>query len=153
MPQYPELLEVLQDFHTRTRNFCEFCRTFIPVPETSVSCVRPVPQYQGYGYSFFFVPARNFCEFCTTAPKYPELLSSVTLPCPYPKLLEVPKTSTPLRSYPESTNPTEHNLGLFSQGVNEAQNIREYQCVVHTYIICIRTHNICISVLLRAYGV
>ena len=35
VPEYPELLEVLQDFHTRTRNFWKFCTTFIPVPRTS----------------------------------------------------------------------------------------------------------------------
>ena len=61
--QYPELLEGLvpEDFHARTQNFCELCRTFIPVPGTSVSSVRPVPQYRGTGTAFF-VPARNFCE-------------------------------------------------------------------------------------------
>ena len=48
VPQYPELLEVLQDFHARTRNLCELCTTFMPVPGTSVSFVRPVPQCPGY---------------------------------------------------------------------------------------------------------
>ena len=51
---YPELLEILKDFHTRTRNFWKFCKTFIPVPGTSVSSARPVPQYPGYGYIMFF---------------------------------------------------------------------------------------------------
>ena len=32
VPQYPELLWVLQHFHTRTRNFCKFCKTPIPLP-------------------------------------------------------------------------------------------------------------------------
>ena len=36
---YPELLRVLQDIHTRTRNFCEVCTIFIPVPGTRVSTV------------------------------------------------------------------------------------------------------------------
>ena len=53
VPQYPGLLEVLEDFHTRTRNFCEFCMTFITASRTCVSSVRPVPQYPGYGYSIF----------------------------------------------------------------------------------------------------
>ena len=109
VPQYPEHLEVLQDFHARTRNFCELCRTFIPVPGTSVSSVRPAPQYPGYGYSIFLYPpgtsvssvrpchnTQNFCEFCNTSMPVPETsASSVRLPY----------------LYPESTNPTEHNLG------------------------------------------
>ena len=92
---YPELLEVLYDIHTCTRNFWKFCTpvatihgvrvqhvlyplgtflsslrlchntrnvwkfcktfctTFIPVPGTSGSSVRPWPQYPRYGYSMF----------------------------------------------------------------------------------------------------
>ena len=56
-----------------TKNFCKFYRTFISVPGTSVSSVRPCHKYPGYGYSIF-IPARNFCEFCTPVPQYPELL-------------------------------------------------------------------------------
>ena len=36
---YPELLEILYDIHTCTRNFWKFCM--------------PAPQYPGYGYSMF----------------------------------------------------------------------------------------------------
>ena len=58
-PRYTaaEAVVVHDDFYvgktTRTRNFCEFCGTFIPVPRTYVSSVRPVPQYPGYGYNIF----------------------------------------------------------------------------------------------------
>ena len=40
MPQYLELLEVVQDFRTRTRKFWKFCKNPIPLPGTSVSSVR-----------------------------------------------------------------------------------------------------------------
>ena len=45
-----------------TKNFCEFCRTFIPVPGTSVSSVRPCHN------------TRNFWKFCKTFIPVPELL-------------------------------------------------------------------------------
>ena len=45
VPQYPELLLVMYDIHTRTRNFCELCT--------------PVPQYP------------NFREFCTASTPVP----------------------------------------------------------------------------------
>ena len=70
-----------------TRNFCKFCKTFIPVPGTPVSSVGysyPYPELlrvlytpchntRGTGAALF-VHARNFCEFCTRVPQYPELL-------------------------------------------------------------------------------
>ena len=66
-----------------TKNFWKFCRTFTPVPRISGSSVRPCHN------------TRNFCEFCNTSIPVPEISgSSVRPPCPYP----------------ESTNPTEHNL-------------------------------------------
>ena len=34
---------------TRTRNFCKFCKTFVPVPETSLSSVRPWHNARGTG--------------------------------------------------------------------------------------------------------
>ena len=34
VPQYPELLEVLQDIRTRTRNFWKFCKITYPHPES-----------------------------------------------------------------------------------------------------------------------
>ena len=39
VPQYPELLEVLHEFRTRTRNFWKFCKIPIPLPGTSVTSV------------------------------------------------------------------------------------------------------------------
>ena len=64
--------------HTRTRNFCKLCRTFVPVPGTSLSSVQrfyPYPEilkfelqcnkYSGYRY-IIFIPARNFCKLFTT---------------------------------------------------------------------------------------
>ena len=46
--QYPELVWVLQDIHTRTRSLCELCVAFIHT--------------------------RNFCELCTPVPQHPEHL-------------------------------------------------------------------------------
>ena len=42
-----------------TKNFCKFCRTFIPVPETSVSSVRLSNPYP------------ELCELCTPLPQIP----------------------------------------------------------------------------------
>ena len=65
---------------TRTRDFRKFCRTFIPVPGTSVSSVRPchnTRHFWKFCKTFIPVPelrlvlydihtrTRNFCEFCT----------------------------------------------------------------------------------------
>ena len=69
--------------YTLTRDFCKLCRTFIPVPGTSVSYVRPCHN------------TRNFWKFCNAFIPVPETSgSSVRLQHPYP----------------ESTNPTENNL-------------------------------------------
>ena len=96
--QDPELLLVLWDIHTRTRNFCEFCtpRATIPgvrvqhllyPPGTSVSSIRPCHN------------TRNFRKFCNTfIPVHETSGSSVRL----------------LALYPESTNSTEHDLGNIS---------------------------------------
>ena len=71
------------DIHTRTRNFYEFCTTFIPVPEPSVSSVRPWHNTRGTGTTFVYlrgtsvssarlhIPTRNFCEFWKTVAQYP----------------------------------------------------------------------------------
>ena len=103
-----------------TRNFWKICKTSIPVPGTSMSCVRhscPYPELlcvlhtpchnpRGAGTA----PARNFCELCTPVPQIPgNAGSSVTLPYPYPKILEVLQDSHTLTGNPQ--NPTEHNLG------------------------------------------
>ena len=75
---------------------CKFCKTIIPLPGvrvqhllyppgTSVSSVRPCHN------------TRSFWKFCNTFILVPETSGSyVSLPYPYP----------------ESTNPTEHNLAL-----------------------------------------
>ena len=104
-----------------TRNLCYFCRTFIPVPELSVTSI---------GHSY---PYRNFCEFCTPRATIPGVrvqhlscppgasVGSVR-PCHNPRnfwkfcttFIPVPETSgSSVRlpyPYPESTNPTEHDL-------------------------------------------
>ena len=63
---------------TRTRNFCKFCRTFIPVPGTSAISVRQCHS--------IFIPARNFCKFCTPVPQYPEHLEDFHTG-PHPEVL------------------------------------------------------------------
>ena len=84
---YPELLYVLYDVHTGTRNFCELCTTLIPVSGTSVSSVRPSHKHPGCRYSFF-IPARNLCEFCNTSVPVPGTsVSSGRSPYLYPELL------------------------------------------------------------------
>ena len=77
---YPELLEVVYDIHTRTRNFWKFGT---PVPQirgvrvyniflTYVSSVRPCHN------------TRNFCEICNTSVPYPELLPVAYCRCFFP---------------------------------------------------------------------
>ena len=53
---YPELLWVLCNTHTRTKNSCEFCTTYIPVPGTSVRSVRPCHNTWGTGTAFYTCP-------------------------------------------------------------------------------------------------
>ena len=92
----------VQNCYARTRNFCMFCMTFIPVPGTSVSylCTTliPVPgtsvssvlpshKHPGCGYSIY-IPARNFCEFCNTSvPISGTSATSGRSSCLYPELL------------------------------------------------------------------
>ena len=69
-----------------TKNFCKFCRTFIPVPGTCVSSV-------------LHTRTRNFCKLCTPVPQIPGVrvqhfytcpeayVSYVALPYPYPQLV------------------------------------------------------------------
>ena len=94
-----------------TKNSCKFCRTFIPVPGTSVSSRRhlyPYPELlralyaratntQGTGKAFFFLPetslcsvrpCRHFCEFCGTFVPLPvTFVSSVRFPYSYSDVL------------------------------------------------------------------
>ena len=60
---YPELLEVLYDSHTCTRNFWKFCT--------------PVPQIPGTRVYHFY----NLCDLCTPVLQYPKLLyARATIP-------------------------------------------------------------------------
>ena len=52
-----------------TKNFCNFCRTLMPVPATSGSSVRRCHKDPEYGYGMF-IPARNFRKFCTPVPQH-----------------------------------------------------------------------------------
>ena len=67
---YPELLEVLYDIHTGTRDFWKFCTTVIPVPGTSGISVRQCHKYPGARVYHFY----SLIELCTPVPQYPELL-------------------------------------------------------------------------------
>ena len=49
-------LRVLTRDFTRTRNFCKFCRIFIPVPGTSVSSVHQCHKNPKYGNSISYLP-------------------------------------------------------------------------------------------------
>ena len=92
----------------RTENFCKFCRTFIPVPGTSVSSVAVsyvhanATNTRGAGTAFLYLPGtsvssvrpchntRNFCEFCNTSIPVPGTsVSCVRSPYPYPELLRL----------------------------------------------------------------
>ena len=84
---YPELLEVLCDIHTRTRNFWNFCTPVATIPGvwvqhvvyplgTSVSSVRPCHN------------TPNFWKFCKASVPVPGTsVSPVRSPHPYPKPL------------------------------------------------------------------
>ena len=68
---------VLAPGYSHTKNFCKFCRTFIPVPGTSGSSVRwkfctRVPQIPGVRVYYFYYLL--LCEFCAAVSQYPELL-------------------------------------------------------------------------------
>ena len=73
VPQYPELLEGLLYFHTRTWTFCKLCNTFMPVPGISVSSVRPVLQYPEIRVHLILYLPRTFVSFVRPCHKYPEL--------------------------------------------------------------------------------
>ena len=72
-----------------TRNIWKFSKTLIPVPGISVSSVRPVPQYPGYGYSTFFTRPELLCVLYPRAKIPGSSVSSVTHTYPHLKLLEV----------------------------------------------------------------
>ena len=77
-----------------TKNFCKFCRTFIPVPGTSVRSVRPCHNTRGTGTAFVYLPGtsvrsgrpchntRNFWKFCRTFIPVPETSVSFVRPVP-----------------------------------------------------------------------
>ena len=94
---YPELLEVLQDFHTRTRNLCEFCETRATIPGVLVQHVL-YPPGSSLGSASLCHNTRNFWKFCNTSIPVPETSGSfVRLPYPYP----------------EPTSPTELKRAIF----------------------------------------
>ena len=80
-----------------TKNFCKFCKTFIPVPVISASsaCLLWL-KCPGYRCSIYS-PARNFCDFCTPVPQNP-LTSGifVRLSNPYPNFCKFCKHPIPL---------------------------------------------------------
>ena len=71
-----------------TKNFCNFCRTRLPVPGTSGSSVRRGHKDPGYVYGMIIL-GRNVWKFWkffkTLIPLPGTSVSSVTLPYPYPK--------------------------------------------------------------------
>ena len=73
--QYPELLWVLYNIHTRTKNFWVLWVLYDIHTRTRNfrKICTPVPQYPGYGCSIF-LPGHNVCKLCTPVPEYPELL-------------------------------------------------------------------------------
>ena len=102
VPQYPELLQVLQDFHTRTWNFWMFCASLAIIPGVRVQHVLYPTGASGSSVCLCH-NTRNFWKFCNTSIPVPETSGSSVRP-PY--------------SYPESTNPTEHDLGTFGESKN-----------------------------------
>ena len=93
--------------------FCDSCKIFIPLPDSSVISVETSYRYPGMGYAFhtrtwrssvtsaqhYNLPVK-FCDFCTTfIPLSDSSVTSVTNLIPY-------------RKYPY---PTEHNLFLSVQ--------------------------------------
>ena len=50
--RYRIVLWLLYNFHTLTRQFCNFCNNFVPVP--------------GYGVCLSYPYLEDFCDFCTT---------------------------------------------------------------------------------------
>ena len=95
---YPELLEVLYDIHTRTWKFCKFCTSFATIPGVRVQHVLYPTGTSGSSVRLCH-NTRNFWKLCNTSIPVPETSGSSVRP-PYP--------------YPESTKPTEHDLGSFS---------------------------------------
>ena len=87
---------------TRTRNFCELCKIYIPAPGTSVSFVRhsyPFPKLVQVLYARATIPGvrvqysytyPELCEFHKASIPYPELLRVLLRHSyPYPKLMRV----------------------------------------------------------------
>ena len=93
---YPELLEVLYDIHTRTWNFWKFYTSFATIPGVRVQLVL-YPTGTSRSFVCLCHNARSLWKFCNTSIPVPENSGSSVRP-PYP--------------YPESTNPTEHDLGF-----------------------------------------
>ena len=98
----------MYNIHTRTKNFCEFCTTFIPVPGTSIRSVRPCHNTRGTGTAFLYLPrtsvssarpshnTRNFWKFCNTFIPVPAT-SVISAAHSYPHLCQLctPRATIP----------------------------------------------------------
>ena len=96
---------------TRTRNVCEFCTTFIPVPQLSIF-VLSVGYTQNHTRGIYpgYYPANNFCNFCRTLRPVPGTSESSVRRCHkdpgYGYSMFIParnfwKFCTPVPQYPE----------------------------------------------------
>ena len=100
--------------YTLPDKLCDFCTTFIPLPDSSVTSVGTSYRYPGMGYTFHtrtrgrsvtsvqqHTLAEKLCDFCKTFIPLPD--SSVT-------------SATNLIPYRKYPYPTEHNLDTLSVG-------------------------------------
>ena len=95
----------------RTRNLCELCKTSTPVPGTSVNYVQhscPYPKLPGFFFARARIPGVRVQHSYTYLPGNSES-SKISIPIPG---TSVSSGRLPY-PYPESTKPTEHNLGMF----------------------------------------
>ena len=78
---YPGLLWVLYN-PTRTRNVCELCTTFIPVPELSIFVIS-VGYTQNHTRGIYpgYYPTKNICNFCKTLIPVSGTSGSSVRPC------------------------------------------------------------------------
>ena len=66
---------------TRTRNFCEFCTTLVPVPELSI-CILSTGYTQNHTRGIYngYHPTNDFCKFCRTLIPVPGASASSVRP-------------------------------------------------------------------------
>ena len=89
--------------YTLPDKFCDFCTTFIPLPDSSVTSVTTWYRYPGMGYTFrtrtrgrsltslqSYTLLDKICDFCRGfAPVPDSSVTSVRLSYPYPTVLEL----------------------------------------------------------------